>query len=147
MGWFTTEAVKTESTVPQYHAAQLNEYAQYQRESYDDGYNKQWSNWLNKSHVELPTTNEEGTRAAELAGSWREHVVFDDFVNSFPQGQIRTFISAAASGLSQNPFLSVGEKREHLEFFRQYFVDRESDLIQNSIIKSKSRFLKILKIK
>jgi len=140
MGWFDKNAVEkaSPSIVPEYHAAQSVEYAKYQRESYDDGYNKQWSNWINKSHIELPTTNEEGTRAQELASPWREHVFFDEFVNTFPAGQIRTFISAAASGLSQNPFLTVAEKREHLEFFRQYFVDRESDLIQNSIIARKN---------
>ena len=43
-------------------------------------------------------------------------------------------MEAAACGLSQNPFLTIGEKHEHLEFFRQYFVARENDLIQSSII-------------
>ena len=50
-------------------------------------------------------------------------------------------MSAAASGLSQNPFLSVAEKHEHLEFFRQYFVEREQDLVQSSIINKAGKFL------
>ena len=65
---------------------------------------------------------------------WQEHVFMDQFSNAFPPGQIRTFMEAAACGLSQNPFLTIGEKHEHLEFFRQYFVARENDLIQSSII-------------
>ena len=49
-------------------------------------------------------------------------------------------MSAAASGLSQNPFLSVAEKHEHLEFFRQYFVEREQDLVQSSIVSKAGKF-------
>ena len=38
-------------------------------------------------------------------------------------------MESAAYGLSQNPFYTVDEKKEHLEFFRQYFVNYEDDLV------------------
>ena len=43
-------------------------------------------------------------------------------------------MEAAACGLSQNPFLTVSEKQEHMEWFRQYFLNIEEDLINNEII-------------
>ena len=58
----------------------------------------------------------------------------DDYVNLFPPGQVRVFMEAAACGLSQNPFLTVAEKQEHMEWFRQYFLNIEEDLVNNQII-------------
>ena len=104
-------------------------------ECYDDGYNKQYKNINTNSHPKLPTTNEEGSRTADLDGHWSEHVFFHKYVDQFPPGRIRTFVNAVACGLSQNPFLSVEEKIEHLEWFRQYFTQIESDLINNFLIK------------
>ena len=44
--------------VPQFFAAQAEAYRKFQNQCYDDGYNKLWNNWLQGSHIELPTTNE-----------------------------------------------------------------------------------------
>ena len=44
--------------VPQFFAAQAAAYRKFQNQCYDDGYNKLWNNWLEGSHIELPTTNE-----------------------------------------------------------------------------------------
>jgi len=109
-------------------------YRAFQNECYDDGYNEAHRRWLNDSYVRLPTTNEEGARHQDLNSHWSKHVFLDDYVNLFPPGQIRVFMEAAACGLSQNPFLTVPEKQEHMEWFRQYFLNIEEDLINNEII-------------
>ena len=51
-------------------------------------------------------------------------------------GAIGLFMESAASGLSQNPFYTVDEKKEHLEFFRQYFVNYEDDLVNLDAIEA-----------
>ena len=45
-------------------------------------------------------------------------------------------MESAAAGLSQNPFYTVDEKKEHLEFFRQYFVNYEDDLVNLDAIEA-----------
>ena len=109
-------------------------YFEFKMECYDDGYNQYYRNWRLNAHPKLPTTNEEGERHRELDGPWHEHVFFHKYVKEFPPGQIRTFMDAVACGLSQNPFLSVAEKKEHLEWFRQYFIQIEGDLVNNNIL-------------
>ena len=51
-------------------------------------------------------------------------------------GAIGLFMESAAYGLSQNPFYTVDEKKEHLEFFRQYFVNNEDDLVNLDAIEA-----------
>ena len=51
-------------------------------------------------------------------------------------GAIGLFMESAAAGLSQNPFYTVDEKKEHLEFFRQYFVNYEDDLVNLDAIEA-----------
>lgn len=109
-------------------------YSEFQNECYDDGYNEAHRRWLNDSYIRLPTTNEEGARHQDLNSHWSEHVFLEDYVNIFPPGNIRVFMDAAACGLSQNPFLTVDEKKEHMEWFRLYFLSIEDDLVNNEII-------------
>jgi small subunit ribosomal protein S31 len=45
------------------------------------------------------------------------------------EGPLGLFFESACNGLSQNPFISVDEKLEHLEWFRQYFNKYEKDLL------------------
>lgn len=121
--------------VPELEEFNKKAYLDFKMECFDDGYNKQYKNWLLNAHPKLPTTNEEGQRHKDLDGHWSEHVFFHKYVDVFPEGRIKTFMNAVSCGLSQNPFLSVDEKKEHLEFFRQYFSQIHEDLVNNYLIK------------
>ena len=63
-----------------------------------------------------------------------EHVFFDDKLNEGnwcpKRGPIRDFMNCVTNALSLNPYLSVKEKHEHIEWFRDYFVER-METIQN----------------
>ena len=60
VGWYESDVLanQPDSICPEFFAAQAAEYKSFLTQSYDDGYNKQWSNWIQGSYVQLPTTNE-----------------------------------------------------------------------------------------
>ena len=65
----------------------------------------------------------------EQAVSFADHVFFDDLLEDFPSsGPIRTFMEQVTVGLSQNPNLSVEEKREHIEWYKNYFQQKAEAL-------------------
>jgi len=112
-------------------------YKTFQNECYDDGWNKKYAAVQEGRTVSLPTTNEEGARHKQYAGDWRDHVFTEKYLKGMPKdGAIGLFMESAAAGLSQNPFYTVDEKKEHLEFFRQYFVNYEDDLVNLDAIEA-----------
>lgn len=115
---------------PKLQKFRSDRYQTFQRECYDDGWNKKYAAVVEGRSVTLPTTNEEGARHNDYDGDWREHVFLEKHLKGLPKdGAIGLFMEAAALGLSQNPFYTVDEKKEHLEFFRKYFSDYEDDLV------------------
>lgn len=118
-------------STPNLKRFQQNRYDQFCRECYDDGYNKRWENVRDGTSVQLPTTNEEGERHRQIAKTpWEELVFLDEHIHEMPKdGPLAVFFDAVTDGLSQNPFISKEEKLEHLEWFRQYFVKFEEDLL------------------
>lgn len=74
--------------------------------------NKQWS---------FPIDNEECKTNEEGVG-FDEHVFLEHHLSEFPKtGNIRQFMELVVTGLQQNPHLSVKEKKEHIEWFKDYF--------------------------
>lgn len=68
-----------------------------------------------------PIDNEVGLDE-EAQMSFEEHVFLEDQIMDFPErGPIRHFMELVLVGLSKNPHISVQRKREHIEWFRQYF--------------------------
>ena len=68
---------------------------------------------------------------------WEDLVFLDKHLEGLPRdGPLGLFFEAAADGLSQNPFISLDEKLEHLEWFRQYFVKYEEDLLNMDAVQS-----------
>lgn len=62
----------------------------------------------------------------EAKYGFQDHVFFDDLLEDFPQkGPVRHFMELVTTGLSKNPYLSVPEKREHIQWFRDYFRDKK----------------------
>ncbi|KAF7239863.1 28S ribosomal protein S31, mitochondrial [Varanus komodoensis] len=72
---------------------------------------------------EFPITNEAGL---EEDAEFYEHVFLDKYLADFPkEGPIHHFMELVTCGLSKNPYLSVKEKVEHIEWFRDYFKEKE----------------------
>lgn len=65
---------------------------------------------------------------------FHEHIFLEKHLESFPkQGPIRHFMELVTCGLSKNPYLSVKQKVEHIEWFRNYFNEKK-DILQESNI-------------
>ncbi|KAG6931687.1 mitochondrial ribosomal protein S31 [Chelydra serpentina] len=72
---------------------------------------------------EFPINNEAGI---EDDDEFHEHIFLDKYLEEFPkQGPIRHFMELVTCGLSKNPYLSVKQKVEHIEWFRNYFQEKE----------------------
>ncbi|XP_061478386.1 small ribosomal subunit protein mS31 isoform X2 [Rhineura floridana] len=75
---------------------------------------------------EFPINNEAGL---EDDAEFYEHIFLDKYLEDFPKEEsIRHFMELVTCGLSKNPYLSVKEKVEHIEWFRNYFKEKEEFL-------------------
>ncbi|XP_056014476.1 vigilin-like isoform X2 [Ostrea edulis] len=71
-----------------------------------------------------PIDNEQGIEE-EKDVSFTDHVFFDDLLEDFPKsGPISKFMEQVTVGLAQNPNLTVKEKREHVEWYKNYFQEK-----------------------
>jgi small subunit ribosomal protein S31 len=65
----------------------------------------------------------------EAKVGFHEHVFLEDQIQDFPRrGPIRHFMELVLVGLSKNPYLTAQEKRDHIDWFRQYFKDKRAVL-------------------
>ncbi|XP_020825641.1 small ribosomal subunit protein mS31 isoform X2 [Phascolarctos cinereus] len=79
----------------------------------------------------FPINNEGGI---DDGADFHEHIFLDKYLEDFPkQGPIRHFMELVTCGLSKNPFLTVKEKVEHIEWFRNYFHEKKNILEENNI--------------
>ncbi|XP_068920719.1 small ribosomal subunit protein mS31 [Petaurus breviceps papuanus] len=80
----------------------------------------------------FPINNEAGID--DDGAAFHEHIFLDKYLEDFPkQGPIRHFMELVTCGLSKNPFLTVKEKVEHIEWFRNYFHEKKNILEENNI--------------
>ncbi|XP_074422866.1 small ribosomal subunit protein mS31 isoform X1 [Larus michahellis] len=76
---------------------------------------------------EFPIDNEAGM---EDDAEFHEHIFLEKHLKDFPkQGPIRHFMELVICGLSKNPYLSVKQKIEHIEWFHKYFEEKK-ELLQ-----------------
>nr|XP_010311661.1 PREDICTED: 28S ribosomal protein S31, mitochondrial-like [Balearica regulorum gibbericeps] len=76
---------------------------------------------------EFPIDNEAGM---EDDAEFHEHIFLEKHLEGFPkQGPIRHFMELVICGLSKNPYLSVKQKIEHIEWFQNYFEEKK-ELLQ-----------------
>ncbi|KAL9867317.1 small ribosomal subunit protein mS31 [Geothlypis trichas] len=76
---------------------------------------------------EFPIDNEVGM---EDDAEFHEHIFLDKHLQGFPkEGPIRHFMELVICGLSKNPYLSVKQKVEHIEWFQKYFEEKK-ELLQ-----------------
>lgn len=61
----------------------------------------------------------------EAKVGFHEHIFLEPHLDIFPKtGPIRHFMELVAIGLSKNPYFTVREKREHIEWYAEYFKDK-----------------------
>ncbi|KAM8975069.1 small ribosomal subunit protein mS31 isoform 2-T2 [Pelodytes ibericus] len=77
----------------------------------------------------FPINNEAGLDEEQNV-EFHEHIFLDKYLEDFPQhGPIRHFMELVVCGLSKNPYLTVHQKKEHIDWFRDYFEQKE-DLLK-----------------
>ncbi|XP_078619166.1 small ribosomal subunit protein mS31-like [Branchiostoma floridae x Branchiostoma japonicum] len=73
----------------------------------------------------FPIQNDQGLEE-EAAVGFHEHVFLEDLLEGFPEkGPIRHFMELVVTGLSKNPYLTLQQKREHVDWFQNYFQETE----------------------
>lgn len=89
--------------------------------------------WTKKGILwHYPINNEQGMDEEAKVG-FHEHVFLEDQIQDFPRrGPIRHFMELVLVGLSKNPYLTVQHKREHIDWFRQYFKDKR-DVLEEAL--------------
>ncbi|NXP57678.1 RT31 protein, partial [Chloropsis cyanopogon] len=76
---------------------------------------------------EFPIDNEVGM---EDDAEFHEHIFLEKHLEGFPkEGPIRHFMELVICGLSKNPYLSVKQKVDHIEWFQKYFEEKK-ELLQ-----------------
>ncbi|XP_064487645.1 small ribosomal subunit protein mS31-like [Ornithodoros turicata] len=76
----------------------------------------------------FPINNEAGLDEEAKVG-FHEHVFLESLIEDFPKkGPVRHFMELVTTGLSKNPYISVQRKREHIDWFRNYFREKEAIL-------------------
>ncbi|NXK22524.1 RT31 protein, partial [Arenaria interpres] len=76
---------------------------------------------------EFPIDNEAGM---EDDAEFHEHIFLEKHLKDFPkQGPICHFMELVICGLSKNPYLSIKQKIEHIEWFQKYFEEKK-ELLQ-----------------
>ncbi|XP_076317211.1 mitochondrial ribosomal protein S31 isoform X2 [Tachypleus tridentatus] len=79
----------------------------------------------------FPINNEAGLEQ-EANVEFHEHIFLEHLLEGFPeQGPVRHFMELVITGLSQNPYLTVERKKDHVEWFRKYFKEKEQ-IIEDS---------------
>lgn len=73
----------------------------------------------------FPIDNEQGMDD-EKNVFFAEHVFLEGLIDEWcpSKGPIRHFMELVCVGLSKNPFLTVEEKKDHINWFRQYFYEK-----------------------
>lgn len=87
----------------------------------------------------FPIDNEQGLDK-EHNIFFAEHVFLEPLIDEWcpTKGPIRHFMELVCVGLSKNPFLSVEEKKDHINWFRQYFYEKNQLLRDIDVFEIKS---------
>lgn len=87
----------------------------------------------------FPIDNEQGMHE-ESEVFFAEHVFLEPLIDEWcpKKGPIRHFMELVCVGLSKNPFLSIEEKKDHINWFRQYFYEKNQLLNEIGAFEIKS---------
>ncbi|XP_063706231.1 small ribosomal subunit protein mS31 [Culicoides brevitarsis] len=86
----------------------------------------------------FPIDNEQDI-GAEAEVDFSEHVFLEEQLEPWcpKKGPVRHFMELVTVGLSKNPYMSVREKHDHINFYKEYFESKK-DLLQQIIVESKT---------
>lgn len=87
----------------------------------------------------FPIDNEQGMDD-EKKIFFAEHVFLEPLIDEWcpKKGPIRHFMELVCVGLSKNPFLTIEEKHDHINWFRQYFFEKNQLLNEVGAFQIKS---------
>ncbi|XP_029792692.1 28S ribosomal protein S31, mitochondrial [Suricata suricatta] len=128
----TEEAPETETTPSLWDVEFAKQLAKVNEQPLQNGF-EEMIQWTKEGKLwEFPINNEAGFD--DDGSEFHEHIFLDKYLEDFPkQGPIRHFMELVTCGLSKNPYLSVKQKVEHIEWFRNYFNEKQDILRESGI--------------
>nr|XP_045010655.1 28S ribosomal protein S31, mitochondrial [Jaculus jaculus] len=129
---FTEEAPETETAPSLWEIEFAKQLATVNEQPFENGF-EEMIKWTQEGKLwEFPINNEAGFD--DDGSEFHDHIFLDKYLVGFPkQGPIRHFMELVTCGLSKNPYLSVKQKVEHIEWFRNYFNEKRDILKENYI--------------
>ncbi|XP_040847411.1 28S ribosomal protein S31, mitochondrial-like isoform X3 [Ochotona curzoniae] len=129
---FTEEEPKTETPPSLWDIEFAKQLAAVSAQPFQNGF-EEMIQWTKEGKLwEFPINNEAGFD--DDGSEFHEHIFLDQHLEGFPkQGPIRHFMELVTCGLSRNPYLSVRQKVEHIEWFRNYFNEKRDILKESNI--------------
>lgn len=89
----------------------------------------------------FPIDNSKGFPEEDGVG-FHEHIFLEPLIQDFPKGgPLRHFMEIVIAGLSKNPYLTVDMKKEHIQWYREYFKQKQSilDEAMTSSVKAENK--------
>ncbi|XP_042637502.1 28S ribosomal protein S31, mitochondrial [Orycteropus afer afer] len=128
----TEEGSETETSPSIWDVEFAKQLATVNQQPFQNGF-EEMIQWTKEGKLwEFPINNEAGFD--DDGSEFHEHIFLEKHLEDFPkQGPIRHFMELVTCGLSKNPYLSVKQKIEHIEWFRNYFNEKK-DILQESNI-------------
>nr|5AJ3_h Chain h, MITORIBOSOMAL PROTEIN MS31, MRPS31 [Sus scrofa] len=128
----TEEAPETEAVPSLWDIEFAKQLAAVTERPFQNGF-EEMIQWTKEGKLwEFPINNEAGFD--DDGSEFHEHIFLDKYLQDFPkQGPIRHFMELVTCGLSKNPYLSVKQKVEHIEWFRNYFNEKRVILKESGI--------------
>ncbi|XP_008055725.1 28S ribosomal protein S31, mitochondrial-like [Carlito syrichta] len=128
----TEEAPETDSSPSLWDVEFAKRLVAINEQPFQNGF-EEMMHWTKEGKLwEFPIDNEVGFD--DDGSEFHEHIFLDKYLEDFPkQGPIRHFMELVTCGLSRNSYLSVKQKVEHIEWFRNYFDEKKDILKENNI--------------
>lgn len=85
----------------------------------------------------FPIDNEQDI-GPEIEVDFTEHIFLEEKLEPWcpKKGPIRHFMELVTVGLSKNPYLTVQQKHEHIDYYKEYFESKK-ELLKQIIVESK----------
>lgn len=129
---FADEAREPEAAPSLWETEFAKQLAAVSEQPFENGF-EEMIQWTKEGKLwEFPVNNEAGFD--DDGSEFHDHIFLDKYLEGFPkQGPIRFFMELVTCGLSKNPYLSVKQKVEHIEWFRNYFNEKMDILKESNI--------------
>lgn len=95
--------------------------------------------WTDQNKIWTFPINNEQSVEIENDIYFSDHIFIEQYIESWcpKKGPIRHFMELVCVGLSKNCYISVKDKRDHVDWFKNYFNEKK-DLLSTLIIEQKS---------